>query len=491
MIMNHLKNKSHHKIVILGAGFGGLGMAAQLKMAGINDFIVLEKGSDIGGVWRDNTYPGAACDVESHLYCYSFFLHLRVTNSYAGQAEFMRYMNELVDEFDLREHIVLNAEIAKANWDDKEKQWDFTLQNDTTFSGNYFIPAWGQLNIPNFPHIEGVELFKGTYFHSARWDHSVDLTNKKVGSIGAAASAVQYIPEIAPKVEHLTVFQRSANWVIPREKTAFSKVDIAEFINDPELFKASRQALYDIKEQNFFSLKQGSKAQEKAIQLAKDYLNTAVTDPKLREKLVPAYEYGCKRILITSDYYPTLQRSNVTVETEAIQAFYEDGIITKDGQKHPLDVVVFGTGFKSHAFHGDLEITGFNGASLSELWADGASAYLGIIVPNFPNMFLLYGPNTNLNHSSILLMLEAQQQYIIQAIEEMEQSNIAGIIVNQKIYEDFNEQLQEDLKTTAFSTSCSSWYKNSEGKIINNWSGSVRDYEAAVASFNIADFLQI
>ncbi|UNM96911.1 NAD(P)/FAD-dependent oxidoreductase [Ignatzschineria rhizosphaerae] len=489
--MNQLVNHSQHKIVILGAGFGGLGMAAQLKKAGFNDFIIIEKGADIGGVWRDNIYPGAACDTQSHLYCYQFFPHLRVSRLYADQPEFINYMNALIEEYQLRDHIILNAEITKATWDQEQHVWQFIINETKEITSQYFIPAWGQLNTPSIPDFKGLNTFKGQYFHSARWDYAVDLKDKKVASIGAAASAVQYIPEIAPVTKDLTIFQRSANWILPRQQVVFTEEELNQFEENPETFMQSRKELFDMRESGFSVLTQGSDAQKLGMQEAKNYLNETIKDPILREKLTPDYEYGCKRILRTSHYYPALQLPHVHLETTPIQEFYEEGIITTDGKKHPADVVIFGTGFKSQAFHGNLQIEGLNNITLSDYWETGASAYLGITVPHFPNMFLIYGPNTNLNHNSILLMIELQLHYIVQAIEELEEKKIPAITINEEIYSDFNKQLQTNLKETAFSTSCSSWYKNKEGKIINNWSGTVAEYKALVNQFNIQDFTQL
>lgn len=494
--MTRLKNHSNHKIVILGAGFSGLGMAAQLKSAGFNDFIILEKAAAIGGVWRDNTYPGAACDTQSHLYCYSYFPHLRVSRLYADQPEFIRYMNELIDAYHLREHIALEAEITRAQWDNAEHCWNFTVndlsQNETiTLQGQYFIPAWGQLNTPNIPNFPGLDDYQGEYFHSANWNHNCTLKEKRVASVGAAASAVQYIPEVAKDAGHLTIFQRSANWILPREQVYFSEEELDQFEENPELYMESRQALFTMREEGYDVLTQGSEAQKAGAKMALDYLNSTISDPELRKKLTPDYEYGCKRILRTSDYYPTLLRPNVTLETSGIERFVEDGIITQDGEHHPLDVVIFGTGFKSQAFHGDLEIIGLNGETLSQYWANGAAAYLGITVPHFPNMFLLYGPNTNLNHNSILIMVELQQNYIVKAIQELTSKEIPAVTVDESRFTQFNDQLQTALKATAFSTSCSSWYKNAEGKIINNWSGKVADYQALVKDFNLQDFTML
>lgn len=486
--MNQLINQSFYKIVILGAGFAGLGMAAQLKKAGINDFIILEKKSAIGGVWRDNIYPGAACDTQSHLYCYEFFPHLRVSRLYADQPEFIQYMNELIQEFNLEQHIIFNAEISSANWNENESKWGFTVNNTTNISSKYFIPAWGQLNTPNIPTFKGFEKFKGKSFHSAQWNNQISLNEKNIASIGAAASAVQYIPKVAPSAKKLTIFQRSANWILPRQQVIFTEEELDNFEKNPDDFMKSRGTLFDIREEGFSVLTQGSDEQKKGALEAKQYLEDTISDPILRQKLTPDYEFGCKRILRTSDYFPTLLRQNVYLNTTPIQEFYEEGIITKDGIHHPIDIVIFGTGFKSQAFHGNLNISGLNKKTLSDSWRDGAAAYLGISVPNFPNLFLLYGPNTNLNHNSILLMIELQQEYIIQLIKKMEKDHIQALVVSEEIFQHYNDTLQINLKETAFSTSCSSWYKNAAGKIINNWSGTVAEYQSLVEKFDIDDY---
>lgn len=277
-----IQNKSY-KVVILGAGFAGLGMAAQLKRAGFNDFVVLEKAAEIGGVWRDNIYPGAACDTQSHLYCYNFFPHYRVSRLYADQPEFIRYMNELITEYDLADHIILNAKITNAEWNSNQLHWDFTINYNTNITGQYFIPAWGQLNTPNTPKMDGFDQFKGQSFHSAQWDNSVDLKDKNVISIGAAASAIQYIPKIAPITKSLTIFQRSANWIQPRIQVVFSEAELDEFENNPSIFQKSRTTLFEMRETGFSVLAQGSDAQKQGTRDALNYLESIITDPELRK----------------------------------------------------------------------------------------------------------------------------------------------------------------------------------------------------------------
>ncbi|MGB3431189.1 flavin-containing monooxygenase [Achromobacter sp.] len=469
----------HFRTLILGAGFGGLGMGAQLVRNGDEDFVILERSSDIGGVWLDNNYPGAACDTEAHLYCYSFFPHLRVSRMYAGREELLGYMNRLKDAFGLRAHLRLNREVTEARWDTENSLWRFEMADGERCTATFFVPAWGQLNQPAIPAFEGLDAYRGKFFHSARWDEGAALRGKRVASIGNAASAVQYVPEIAPEVAHLTVFQRSANWIMPRNQQVFTEEQLDAYEADPGTFEASRKQLHDFRERGFRRTQIGTNDQQEGVSIARQHLAAQVADPQLRAKLTPDYELGCKRILRSDDFYPALARPNVTLETRPIKGFYAQGIVTADGEELPFDTVIFGTGFASQAFHGDLAIHGAAGASLSHSWEEGAAAYLGMAVPDFPNMFLVYGPNTNLNHNSIITMLEIQQSYIIEALRAAELKG-AALAVKLPVFRDFNRKLQADMATSAFSSDCSSWYKNKAGKVINNWSGTVDQYRAAV-----------
>lgn len=475
------------RALVLGAGFGGLGMGAQLKRHGDDDFVIVERADRIGGVWRDNDYPGSACDTEAHLYCYSFHPHLRVSRMYAGREELLNYMDSLVERFGLEPHLRLGTEILSARWQEPEQRWLFEASDGLQYETEFFIPAWGQLNQPLVPPFKGLENFQGAAFHSARWDHGVPLDGKCVASIGNAASAVQYVPEIAPRVKHLTVFQRSANWIMPRNQVVFSLEQLDAFERDPDTFEASRQHLHVFREAGFQRTQHDTKEQAEGIAMALAHLTAQVSDPDLRAKLTPDYEFACKRILRSDDYFPALTRPNVTLETSRIARFHEDGIETEDGTRHVFDVVIFGTGFESQAFHGALRVTGRKGVSLDDAWRDGAQAYLGMAVPDFPNMFVVYGPNTNLNHNSIISMLEIQQDYILSAMKAAGERNIS-IAVRPGVYHAFNDQLQRDMASSAFSSGCSSWYKNAAGRVINNWSSTVDDYRRA-ARFNAADFV--
>ncbi|WP_297323164.1 NAD(P)/FAD-dependent oxidoreductase [uncultured Bartonella sp.] len=478
-------NTKNFRTVILGAGFGGLGMGAALKRAGDDDFIILERSRELGGVWRDNTYPGAACDTEAHLYCYSFFPHLRVSRMYADRDELMGYMHRMAKHFDLEKHILYEHEITSATWNEKTNQWDYIVNGKDHFTSTFFVPAWGQLNSPKIPEFKGLENFKGSLFHSAEWNHDVDLKGKNIASIGSAASAVQYVPEVAKVAGHLTVFQRTPNWIMPRNQRVFTKDELDNFEKHPETFEQSRKQLHKMREDGFQRTRHNSDAQKEGIAIAKAHLAAQVGDEALRAKLTPDFEFGCKRILRTDDYYPALMRDNVSLETTPIERFTDKGIVTKDGVEHKFDVVIFGTGFSSQAFQGDLVVVGQGGVRLDEVWSEGAQAYLGMNIPGFPNMFVIYGPNTNLNHNSILSMIEIQQEYIVEAIKHIMKGDAVTVRVD--VFNRYNDDIQEDMKGSAFSSTCSSWYKNAAGRVINNWSGTVEDYRK-LATWNDADF---
>lgn len=482
--MPHNAHNSYD-IVILGAGFGGLGMAAQLKMQGIENFIILERGSRIGGVWRDNAYPGAACDTESHLYCYSFYPHLRVSKMYADRQELLGYMDAMAEHYDLMQHIKLESELTQARWDESLQQWGFELADGERLQGRFFVPAWGQLNKPAIPRFKGLDSFAGQYFHSAQWPDDAQLAGKKVASIGAAASAVQYVPEVAKQAAHLTVFQRSANWIMPRNQIIFSEDQLDAYSAEPDLFHESRRQLHAFRENGFARTRHGTDAQQEGIKMASGHLAAQVPDLALRAKLTPDYEFACKRILRSDDYYPALMRSNVSLETAAVDHFVAEGIVDKNGTLHAFDVVIFGTGFESQAFQGDLQVLGLDGRTLHDRWQQGAEAYLGMTVPGFPNMFMIYGPNTNLNHNSIITMLEIQQRYIIQAVQTVAAQ---AIDVKQEAFDAYNDALQTNMQSSAFSSDCSSWYKNAAGKVINNWSGTVDEYRALASHWRAEDY---
>ena len=480
----------HFRVAVLGSGFGGLGMAAQLVRAGEENFAVFEKADAVGGVWRDNTYPGAACDTQAHVYNYTFFPHLRVSKMFAGQDEMLGYQQQLRDAFGIEKHMHYNAEIVEARWVEEEAHWLISLANGEQYTSDFFIPAWGQLSEVKIPAWEGRDKFKGEQFHSAHWRHDIDLKGKKVISIGSAASAVQYVPFVAEEAGHLEVFQRSANYILPREQIEFTKEQLDTFEQHPETFEESRRAIHELREAGFERTRLNTGGQAEGAKESIDYLHSVIEDPELREKLTPTYEFGCKRILRTSAYYPTFLRDNVSLVTEGVSHFTENGIVTADGVEHEADVIIYATGFYSQNFQGNLNIIGRDGVTLAERWGtEDAEAYVGMAVDGFPNMFLMYGPNTNLNHNSVVTMLEIQQAYVKDVLAKTADLEKVSVDVRREKLDAFNEALQAEMRGSAFSSDCSSWYKNSKGKVINNWSGTVEEYRDLANEFNADDYI--
>lgn len=478
-----------YKIAILGAGLGGLGMATRLKMEGETSFVVLEKADAVGGTWRDNTYPGASCDVQSHLYWYSFDKHPDWTRVFAFQPEIQRNVEALVERRGLAEHIRLGAEVTDAHWDQDEGLWVIRMSSGEEVRAETFVTAWGQLNRPSFKGVEGRESFRGASFHSARWDHDVDLAGKRVACIGNGATAVQFIPEVAEVAAQLTVFQRSANYVVPREDRPYDDEERELFRSDIERYRESRNGYYVDHEGWLGAMKlEPNPVSEEFTNVARTHLETQVPDPELRAKLWPDYPIGCKRILIADTFYPALMRDNVELVTDGVQRIEPEGVRTEDGRLHEFDVIIYATGFETLSFLGNLQITGRDGLSLKDAWHQGPEAYLGITVAGFPNMFMLYGPNTNLGHNSIITMLECQFEYVLQALHAREQSSAAALDVRAEAMRRFNEQLQDELRGTSFAGSCNSWYKTKDGRITNNWSGSVEEYKARTARFDQNDY---
>jgi cation diffusion facilitator CzcD-associated flavoprotein CzcO len=472
-----------HEIIILGAGLGGIGMGCILRDRGQQDFRIIEKATSAGGTWRENVYPGAACDTESHLYCYSFALHLDVSRIYAQQPELLGYAQRLIDENGLTPHIDYNQEIVSADWDDTHGYWSIALKSGRTITTRIFIAAWGQLNRPLIPAVAGREEFAGLQFHSACWPADLDLTGKRVASVGNAASAVQYIPEVARRAGHLTVFQRSPNWVVPRGDRRYTDEELALYASNPESFRQNKAALFAWRETTFLRMREGSAEAAELEEQAREHLTAQVPDAILRARLLPHFPLGCKRVLRSDDYFPALMRDTVDLVTDGIARIVPEGIVTADGTLHPVDVIIWGTGFETQTFQGPVDVHGVAGRDLRATWQDGARAYKGMTVAGFPNLFMIYGPNTNLGHNSILSMFEAQFGYIAQAAAEI-LSGTDALDVTETAMESDDVALQADLEDSAWAGNCTSWYKNANGRVINNWSGPVQAYLDKTATFD-------
>ncbi|GAB2655102.1 flavin-containing monooxygenase [Nocardia goodfellowii] len=475
-------------VLIIGAGFAGLGLAMELRRAGIDTFTILEKAADLGGVWRENTYPGAACDVPSPLYSWSFEPRSDWPRRFSEQADIHEYMRGVAEKHDLHRFIRFGTEVADAEFDERTGQWTVTTSDGTRLTADVFVPAVGQLSRPALPNLPGIDTFTGAAFHSAQWDHSVDLTGKRVACIGTGASAIQYIPRIQPEVAHLTLFQRSAAWVLPKFDTEYSAVHHALFKYLPPTRLAERFAIWSFFEVLALALTDIPAIKTPVIALADRHREKQVPDPELRAKLTPDYAAGCKRGLFSNEYFPALAQPNVTVETTAIEAVTPSGIRTADGIEHPVDVIVYGTGFKGTEFLAPMNIYGVGGRKLADIWGDeGARAYLGLSVPHFPNLFMMYGPNTNVGSGSIIYMLESQARYIRQVVEYLTARPGRHLAAREGAEQNWDAWLQRRLKDTPWNF-CSSWYRNAAGRITNNWPGATVLYRWKTRSFNPADY---
>lgn len=477
-------------VAIMGAGLGGLCAGIKLKQAGFNDVVILEKAAKVGGTWRDNSYPGCCCDVPVALYQYSFAPSLNWSHLFPRYNEIQKYTEDLADNFGLRPHLKLNEETRTAVWDEARAVWKLTTSSGKTYEANALIAALGQLNRPKLPEIEGRDTFRGPAFHSARWDHSVSLKGKRVAVIGSAASAVQIIPEVAKEAAHLSVFQRTANWVIPRLDRPITDEEKALAMTAPHVAMMGRDLIFQNADYLFWQVFSWTKEGRDAYtRVALNHMAEQVPDEALRKKLTPDYPIGCARILIADDYYPALTRPNVSLMTDGIARITPTGIETKDGKQHAYDVIVYATGFETTGWHWSVDVIGKGGRRLKDEWAESPQAYLGINVAKFPNMFILYGPNTNLGHNSITSMLENQVNFAVHALSGLCDQKKKAMEVTGKAQARFNSELQAALgKTTWADPRCHSWYKNDRGHITQNWSSHVRDYAKATEKVVWEDF---
>jgi cation diffusion facilitator CzcD-associated flavoprotein CzcO/acetyl esterase/lipase len=464
------------KAIIVGAGFGGIGMAISLKKAGIDNFVLLEKSHDVGGVWRDNSYPGAACDVPSHLYSFSFEPNPNWSHVFSAQPEILAYLRHCADKYALKPHLRFGVQVERADYDEQESLWRVSLSDGSKLSSSLLITATGQLSKPLMPRIEGMDTFRGKAFHSARWDHSYRLEGKRVAVIGTGASAIQFVPAIADRVAQLTVFQRSPAYLLPRPDRAYSKWEHAMFARFPWTTKLYRLAVFVKYETRAIGFTRLRALMKVAVGLPfKMLLAKQVRDPALRARLVPDYPIGCKRILITSDYLPAIAKPNVNLVTDGIRRITPDGVETSDGLVHPADAIIYGTGFAASEFLSPMRVTGREGVNLNDAWRDGAEAYLGITVPGFPNFFMLYGPNTNLGHNSIVYMLESQVAHVMRCIAAMKEQGAAAIEVDPDRHQRFNARVQQRLAHTVWN-GCTSWYVDGRGHNSVNWPGFTLSY---------------
>jgi cation diffusion facilitator CzcD-associated flavoprotein CzcO len=481
-------------LLIVGGGFSGLCMAIKLREAGMNSFLLIEKSGDIGGTWYDNRYPGCACDIPSHLYSFSFELSPDWTRMYPGQAEIHAYLKRCVEKYEIGPQIRLKTRFCEAVWNEKESVWGISAEEagarKLRIKAHALVSGMGGLHVPNIPKLPGIERFAGASFHSSHWDYGVELAGKNVGVVGTGASAIQFVPQIAPKVGKLYLFQRTPPWIVPRMDYAFSEKAKKRFQRFWLARWGFRQYIFARQEIRVLGFLGNQAVRGKATAIATRHLFRQVADPQLRIALTPKYELGCKRVLVSDDFYPVLNRENVELVTSAIADVRERGIATADRSERPMDVLIYGTGFRATEPLIGARIVGRGGVEIHDAWRDRMNAYYGITVSGFPNFFLLLGPNTGLGHNSIILMTEAQVRYVMSCLKLMKRKKKNAIEVREDTQKKFVEDVYERLKSTVWQAGgCKSWYQDVRtGENTTLWPGTVIEYVRRTRHAAISDY---
>jgi cation diffusion facilitator CzcD-associated flavoprotein CzcO len=464
------------KVIIIGAGPGGLCAAIRLREAGVEDVVILEKTGGVGGTWNLNRYPGAECDIRSHLYSYSFELNPNWSRPYSGQEEILAYLEHCADKYGVRALCRFDASVAQAVWDEDAGLWTLRCEDGRVFKAPLVIGAVGMFSEVSIPEIDGLAGFKGEMFHSARWNPQSDLRGRRVAVIGSAASAVQLIPEIAPEVEQLYVYQRSPNWVLPKEDQPYSPDQVAAFRDNPAAMPDLRKEIFDgVEIQRAYMTKAGSEKVRQAQDSGLKHM-MAVKDPVLRNKLVPNYPLGCRRILLSNVYYPTFNRDNVELVTDPIARIGERAIETADGMRREVDAIVFATGFNTMRYITAIDVVGAGGARLRDAWADGPQAYRGVAVSGFPNLFMLYGPNTNIG--SVIYMIEAQVDYIVRWVQRFEREGLGSLEVRAEAQGEYNDRVQGVLdELDIWVSGCTNYFRHPvSGRVVTQWPLTMGEY---------------
>jgi len=453
---------------VVGGGFGGVGAVTMLKRAGYEDVTVFERAERVGGVWHHNTYPGAACDIPSHLYEFSFAANPRWSRRYAPQAEIQAYLDEIATRYGVRDRIRTSTEVLSARWDESRDVW--VLETTAgTHEANVLVTACGQLSVPTVPPIPGLDSFRGPAFHTARWRHDVDLAGKRVAVIGTGCSAIQVVPAIQPIVDQVDVYQRSPGWTFPKMDFPYSERTQRLFERFPILQRLDRASVFYFQELAAAGMTKHRWLLPAFRAISRRRIDKAISDPGLRRKVTPTDEIGCKRIMLTDEWYPTLTKPNVELITDRIAEVTPAGIRTQDGGERAADVLVLATGFATHGFVAPMEIAGAGGRRLSEAWAEVPRAYLGLSVPGFPNMFLLYGPNTNGGSGSVVNTIESGMNHVIAALRELDRAEARRIEVSRAAAERFDRELRAALAGTVWHSGCTNWYVDENGHDPNQW----------------------
>ncbi|WP_067452797.1 flavin-containing monooxygenase [Actinomadura macra] len=472
-------------IVIIGSGFAGLGMAIRLKKSGFHDFVVLEKSDALGGTWHDNTYPGCACDVPSHMYSFSFELNPAWSRMFAPQPEIRSYMERTADKYRVREHIRFGSTVDTMEYDDGARHWNITLADGTVLTPKAVVSGIGALHIPAFPDLPGIERFQGTTFHSAEWNHSYDLTGKRVAVIGTGASAIQFVPQIAEQVDDLVLFQRTPPWIQPKPDRTFPAAMRKAFEKVPGAARAFRNSIYWALEARAVGFTIDPRLSFPQEKLARWHIRNQIADPGLRAKVTPDYTIGCKRVLLSNDYYPALTRPNVEVETAGIAEVREQSVITRDGREYEVDCIIYGTGFKVTDALAELRVTGRGGVKLQEIWADGIEAHRGTTIPGMPNFFMLLGPNTGLGHNSVVFMIEVQIQHVLSCLRLLQERGADAMEPRPEASRRFNDRMHKRLRRAVWSEGgCQSWYLDEQGVNRTLWPGHTFEFWATSRKAN-------
>ncbi|WP_395103399.1 flavin-containing monooxygenase [Actinomadura sp. SCN-SB] len=460
------------RIVIIGSGFAGLGMAIQLKRNGFDDFVILEKSQALGGTWHDNTYPGCACDVPSHMYSFSFELNPGWTRMFAPQPEIRAYLERTADKYRVRDHIRFGAAVDAMEYDEDRREWKVTLADGGVLNAKAVVSGVGALHIPSFPDLPGIERFQGTAFHSAEWDHSYDVTGKRVAVIGTGASAIQFVPKLAERAGRLVVFQRTPPWIQPKPDFEIPKAARMLFRTVPGTARAFRNAIYWVLEARALGFTVHPRLSAPQERMARRHIARQIQDPELRAKVTPDYTIGCKRVLLANDYYPALAQPHVELETARIAEVRERSIVTADGREHEVDAIVYGTGFKVVDAMSEWHIVGRDGVKIQEAWAEGVEAHHGTTLPGFPNLFLMLGPNTGLGHNSVVFMIEVQIQHILSLLRLMRERGAQSVEPRPEAMRAYNDRLQRRLRRAVWNEGgCDSWYLDDQGVNRTLWPG--------------------
>lgn len=472
------------RVVIIGAGPGGLCMGVKLQQSGFSDFVLLERGDGVGGTWRRNTYPGAACDVQSALYSFTFAFKADWSRPYAPQPEILEYMEGVARDFGLLEHCRFGVEVRRVIWQDDTGRWRIELESGEVLSADAVVSAIGMFNELARPQIDGLDSFAGTMFHSAQWPADHDLSGEAVAVIGSAASAVQFVPQIVRTAGQVHLFQRTANWVLPKPDTPYTEAELASFRIDPTPIRQKNLELYRHMDAGMTFSDPKVLAETEATGLA---AIDVVRDPVVREKLRPQHPYGCKRPLFSNEYFAAFNRPNLELVTDPISHLTPEAVVTADGRKRRVDTVILATGFVATKYLSALDVTGRGGRHINDAWRDGAQAYLGVMTSGFPNLFMLYGPNTN--NGSILTMLEYQAEHVVGQLRRILDEDLAWIDVFPQALARYNEGVQTAIAgVRVWQAACNGYYRTPGGRVVTQWPFSMTEFRRRVADHDPADF---